>query len=79
MLGGGCGYVDGGYAGYLGMFRGKLYCVGVAIGPGVGHIDAITAIMFHCRAEVPPIYAVGCPRRAFFRFFVHHDLLAWWR
>ena len=68
MLGGGCGCVDGDYSGYLSVLREKRYCVGVALDPGVGHIGAITAIMVHCRAEVPPIYAVVYPRRAFVFF-----------
>ena len=77
MLSGGCGCVDGGYARNLGVFQEKLYCVGVLLGPGVGNIDAITARMVYFRAEVLPISALGCPRRAFVGFFVHHDLRDW--
>ena len=61
MLGVGCGIIDGGYARELDVLREKLHGVGVALGPGVFHIDAVTEIIFHCRAEVPPIDAMGCP------------------
>ena len=47
LLGGSCGSVDGNYSGDLGVLWVKLYCVRVALVPGVGPIDAITAIMVH--------------------------------
>ena len=78
-MGGSFGCRDGGYSGYLGVLLRKLYCVGVAIVPDVGHIDAITKIMVHFWAEVTPIYAVGYPRCVFVGGFVYHDLRAWWR
>ena len=78
MLGGGCGSVDGGHARDLGVLQEKLHGVGFALGPGVGHIYEVTAIMLHCGAKVPPIYAMGFPRHAFVRFFVYHNLCDRW-
>jgi hypothetical protein len=57
----------------------KIHCVADPLVPSRGTIYPMRSVVFHCRADIPAIEAMGGPRSTVIWFFVHYYLCPWRR
>ena len=70
--------VHGGGEGHGELGREPLKSVAYAFSLGFPHPNAVTSLVFECGANIPAIFAVGCPRAALRWWFVGNNSYARW-